>query len=115
MPGGATGLRSTKSPTAIAAVPTVRAAGPQTNREKMRVLHLIRRIGAPNRGNIITPRQIEWPAQLNSPIRGTIAIFVAVVAAGSRDTRYRAARYGLIRPVFHRLDVNASLLAPSSR
>ena len=40
---------------------------------------------------------------------GTIAIFVAVVAAGSRDTRYRAARYGLIRPVFHRLDVNASL------
>src|SRR5271169_3437474 len=59
MPGAATGLRSTKSPTAIAAVPTVRAAAPQTNREKMRVLHLIRRIGALNRGNIITPRQIE--------------------------------------------------------
>jgi len=30
--------------------------------------------------------------------------FVAVVAAGSRNTRYRAARYGLTRPVFHRLD-----------
>jgi len=38
--------------------------------------------------------------------------FVAVVAAGSRNTRYRAARYGLTRPVFHRLD-RASLLAPS--
>jgi hypothetical protein len=37
---------------------------------------------------------------------------VAVVAAGSRNTRYRAARYGLTRPVFHRLD-RASLLAPS--
>ena len=37
---------------------------------------------------------------------------MAVVAAGSRNTRYRAARYGLTRPVFHRLD-RASLLAPS--
>jgi hypothetical protein len=30
--------------------------------------------------------------------------FVAVVTAGSRNTHYRVARYGLLGPVFHRLD-----------
>ena len=30
--------------------------------------------------------------------------FVAVVTAGSRNTHYRATRYGLLGPVFHRLD-----------
>jgi hypothetical protein len=30
--------------------------------------------------------------------------FVAVVAGGSRNTHYRVARYGLLGPVFHRLD-----------
>jgi len=29
---------------------------------------------------------------------------VAVVAAGSRNTHCRVARYGLLGPVFHRLD-----------
>jgi len=48
------------------------ASGAQTNRGKNRVLHLIRRIGALNRGNIITPRQIESACSARLAIRGTI-------------------------------------------
>jgi len=40
----------------------------------MRVLHLIGRIGGLNRGNIITPRQIESAYATRLAIRGTIGI-----------------------------------------
>src|SRR5262249_44404135 len=57
------------------------------------------------------PAMRQFRGSIDTPCNCCVR-FVAVVAAGSRNTHYRATRYGLLGPVFHRLD-RASLLAPS--
>ena len=49
------------------------------------------------------PAMRQFRGSIDTPCNCCVR-FVAVVTAGSRNTHYRVARYGLLGPVFHRLD-----------
>src|SRR5262245_13081877 len=49
------------------------------------------------------PAMRQFRGSIGTPCNCCVR-FVAVVTAGSRNTHYRATRYGLLGPVFHRLD-----------